>query len=499
MHNKKEKKRRSGILLHPSSLPGKYGIGSYAGSAYNFIDFLHQTGQTIWQILPLGPTGYGNSPYQCHSAFALNTYLIDLDELQKDGLLDTTDLEINKPFRSSVVEYKRVIRFKMPLLKKAYLNFINSNDSETEHKFTDFCNHNSSWLEDYALFMSLKDRYEGKPWDLWPTAIAQRDEETIKKLYLELKTEVETHKFIQYIAFKQWLQLKEYANEKSILIVGDIPLYVAPDSADAWSDQFILQLDKDGRPKLVAGVPPDYFCETGQLWGNPVYDWSHLSKTGFQWWVDRVRANLALFDYIRVDHFRGLAEYWGVPFGEETAINGKWYPALGHEMLTALQRDIPELAIIAEDLGVITDDVIKLRDDFGLMGMKILQFAFDSSEENDFLPHNYTQNNVAYTGTHDNDTVHGWYNKASDADKTLAKDYLNCHTTDINWGFIRATWGSVANWAIAQMQDILNLGTSARMNMPGNESGNWIWRMQEQDITPEIIEKLKHITRLFGR
>ncbi len=485
--------------MHPTSLPGKHGIGTFGDAAYRFIDFLHQTDQTIWQILPLGPTGYGNSPYQCHSAFALTPYLIDLDILLNENLLDAEDLITDKPFRDNVIDYERIINFKMPLLKKAYLNFKKSHNTHKKHEFTEFCKHNSAWLNDYALFMSLKDRYEGKPWDVWPKPIANRDPGTIKKLYVELKTEVETHKFIQYTALQQWLRLKEYANKKSILIVGDIPLYVAPDSADAWCEKDILQLSPDGKPTMVAGVPPDYFCETGQLWGNPVYDWDYLAKTDFKWWVDRVRANLALFDYIRIDHFRALSEFWGVPFGEETAINGKWYPAPGHELLKTLQDKIPELAIIAEDLGVITADVIKLRDDFGLMGMKILQFAFDSSEENDFLPHNYTRNNVAYTGTHDNDTVHGWYNTASDADKALARDYLNCHAADINWGFIRATWSSVANWAIAPMQDLLNLGSSTRMNMPGTDSGNWRWRMPENNLTHEITEKIKQITRLYGR
>ncbi len=485
--------------MHPTSFPDKYGIGTFGDTAYKFIDFLTQSNQSLWQILPLGPTGYGNSPYQCHSAFALNPYLIDLELLKNDGWLSDDNLVISTPFNDSAVEYENVIRFKVPLLVKAYHNFKKQNNKETINEFEAFCNQHSSWLNDYALFMAIKNKFGGKPWDLWPEPIAKRDVNTITNLATELQEQINTHKFIQFAAFRQWLNLRKYANDNAILIVGDIPLYIAPDSSDAWSEGSILQLDKQGKPELVAGVPPDYFCETGQLWGNPVYNWSHLSETGFQWWVERVRANLELFDYIRVDHFRGLSEFWGVPFGETTAINGKWYPVPGHKLFETLQDKIPQLAIIAEDLGVITDDVVKLRDDFGLMGMKILQFAFDSAEENDFLPHNYTKNTVVYTGTHDNDTTRGWYNKASEKDRAFARDYLNCDADNIHWGFIRATLASVSNWAITPMQDILNLDSSARMNMPGSESGNWRWRITEDAITREITDKLKHLTAIYGR
>ncbi|BDU51309.1 4-alpha-glucanotransferase [Haliovirga abyssi] len=491
--------RSSGVLLHATSLPGKFGIGTLGKEAYQFVDFLIKSNQKLWQTYPLGPTGYGDSPYQCFSAFAGNPLLISLETVVEDGLLTNSDLETNEKFDESKVDFGKIINFKFPILKKAFDNFSNGSFELEKIKFETFVKKNSNWLDDFSLFMSLKEHFGGKPWIEWDNDIKLREENALRDYKNKLKNDIEFQNFIQYLFFKQWKKLKAYANQNYIKIVGDIPIFVAFDSADAWSNPDIFLFDEERKPVRVAGVPPDYFSATGQLWGNPLYNWDKLKETNFAWWIDRIKANLELSDIIRIDHFRGFAEYWAVPYGDKTAINGEWWPAPGKELFEAIEASLGSLPIIAEDLGLITPDVEELRDHFNLPGMKILQFAFDSSEENNYIPHSYNKNCVVYTGTHDNDTVAGWFEKASKDDKKYALDYFNSNGEDICWDFIRGAWASTAVIAITPLQDILRLGSFARINTPGVAAGNWQWRFKAEDITNEHISKLKHLTTIYGR
>ena len=490
--------RSSGILLHITSLPGKYGIGSMGKEAYQFVDFLIESGQKIWQILPLGHTGYGNSPYQCFSAFAGNPLLIDIDTLVDDGLLNINDIP-QKDFPNHKVDYNAVVDFMYPLLGKAYNNFANNKSPVLKRKFEKFCFKNSFWLEDYAFFMALKNRHNGEPWTNWEHKIKTRDHNTLNHFRHELKDEIEYYRFIQFLFFKQWLQLKSYANRNDIKIFGDLPIYVAFDSSDAWANPDIFEFDENMNPINVAGVPPDYFSETGQLWGNPLYNWERLKETGFKWWLERIGQNFTLYDILRIDHFRGLAAYWSVPYGEENAINGRWAPAPGLQLLNTVFDTFGDAPIVAEDLGVITPDVVELREGFNLPGMKILQFAFDTAEENNFLPHTYTQNFVVYTGTHDNDTTLGHYKKSKEEEKQMMRDYFNIDESDVCRSYIKLAWSTVANTAIAPLQDLLRLDTEARMNFPGVPSGYWEWRYEKNMLTKEHADELYDITKLYGR
>lgn len=494
--------RKSGILLHPTSLPGKYGIGTLGKEAFAFIDFLIRSGQSLWQVCPLGPTGYGDSPYQCFSAFAGNPLLIDLEILVQKNFLTIEDIEPAN-FSEESIDYGRVIQWKFPILKKAFNNFKEKKDVTESAKFRNFLLKNEEWLTDYALFMSLKDKFDGKCWITWDEDIRLRKPQALKHYKEELADEIMFYQFLQYEFSEQWLALKAYANQNFIQIIGDIPLYIAFDSSDAWASPDLFLLDKESRyPLKVAGVPPDYFSVTGQLWGNPIYNWDYMKSDGFSWWIKRIEANLKWADILRLDHFRGLCAFWQVPYGEETAVNGEWKHAPGNELFEALQEAFGNIPILAEDLGLITPDVVELREKYNLPGMKILQFAFDSVESSSktFLPHVYDKNYAVYTGTHDNDTVHGWYNSAKDIDKAMADKYLGISNKEnLHYDFIKAAWASVANIAIAPMQDLLGKGSEARMNLPGSASGNWQWRFNRNELKPEHEKFLAEITSLYGR
>ena len=438
--------RSSGILFHPTSLPGKYGIGTLGKEAYAFIDFLKKSKQKLWQIFPLGPTGYGDSPYQSFSSFAGNPYLIDFDLLIEAHLLSEEDLkDIFFGDNEEYIDYGAIYNQKYPLLRKAYENFKSSDNNEMKGSLENFKRENSSWLNDYSLYISLKNHFNGLPWNEWAQDIKNREDGAMHHYRSELADDIEYHNFIQFLFFKQWGDVKRYANENGIKIIGDIPIFVAADSSDAWANPEIFLFDKERKPVKVAGVPPDYFSATGQLWGNPLYNWEKLKDTNYSWWVERVRANLSTCDIIRIDHFRGFEAYWAVPYGDDTAINGQWEPGPGIDLFNAIKSQLGELPIIAEDLGLMTQGVIDLREATGFPGMKILGFAFDSGEENDYLPHTYTRNCVVYTGTHDNDTLVGWFQKAKEEDREFARNYLNSRADEeIHWDAIRGAWSSVA-------------------------------------------------------
>lgn len=493
--------RSSGILLHPTSLPSKYGIGDLGAEAYSFIDFMVASCQQIWQILPLGPTGAGNSPYSAYSALAGNPLLISPEKLLQEKLLFEEDLNELPKFPVERVDYDLVIKTKMPLLAKAYNNFKQKEQWEQKN-FQEFCDTQAYWLDDYALFMAVKDANSGAGWMHWDKAIATREPEAVKEWSERLAEDIFYQKFVQFQFFRQWKELKQYANQKGISIFGDIPIYVAHDSADVWANREIFCLDEEtGEAALMAGVPPDYFSETGQLWGNPVYNWEKLEEDNFKWWVQRIKGMEEYVDIMRIDHFRGFESYWAVPQGEKTAMNGEWLKAPGEVLFKILRKELGELPIIAEDLGAITKEVEELRDKFEFPGMKILQFAFDSDAANIFLPFNYTNSNcVVYTGTHDNDTTLGWFEERSFADKAKVVDYLGgiC-PQGINWSLIRLALGSVANMAVFPLQDILGLGGWAKMNTPSTIEDNWSWRYRPEALTPDIGEHLKHLTHLYGR
>ena len=493
--------RSSGILFHPTSLPGKYGIGTLGKEAYAFIDFLKKSRQKLWQIFPLGPTGYGDSPYQSFSSFAGNPYLIDFDLLIEAHLLSEEDLrDVFFGDNEEYIDYGAIYNQKYPLLRKAYENFKSSDNHEMRENLEDFKRENASWLNDYSLYISLKNHFNGLPWNEWVHDIKNREHGAMEHYKNELADDIEYHNFIQFLFFKQWGDVKRYANENGIKIIGDIPIFVAADSSDAWANPEIFLFDEERKPVKVAGVPPDYFSATGQLWGNPLYNWQKLKETNYSWWVERVRANLSTCDIIRIDHFRGFEAYWAVPYGDDTAINGQWEPGPGIDLFNAIKSQLGKLPIIAEDLGLMTQGVIDLREATGFPGMKILGFAFDSGEENDYLPHTYTKNCVVYTGTHDNDTLIGWFQKAKEEDRQFARDYLNSRSDDeIHWDAIRGAWSSVANMAISPVQDFLGLGSEARINTPGVAAGNWQWRLRHEVLTDELAERIAKLTRVYSR
>ena len=490
--------RSSGILLHISSLPGNYGIGSMGHETRRFVDFLAATNQKLWQILPLGPTGYGNSPYQCYSAFAGNPALIDLNELTVDQLLAVEDLEKSPAFPKNRIDYDRVWEYKQDLLQIAFHNF-----QEKPGLFNDeyyfFLNEHSWWLDDYALFRAVKGMDEQKGWNEWEPELKKRDGLELQSYRQQLEKEINFHRFLQFVFFRQWFALKKYANEQGIRIIGDIPLYVSLDSSDVWANQDIFLLDDEGKPTLVGGVPPDYFSETGQLWGNPVFNWQRLKERNYDWWIARVHFNLRMFDLVRIDHFRGLESFWAVPATEKTAITGEWLPANGYELLSMLKDQLGELPVIAEDLGVITPEVEKLRDDFNLPGMKILQFAFSSDEKNKDLPHNTGANFIVYTGTHDNDTSRGWFRHATAPERRMLRRYLKFPFFRFSRRFVEMAWATAARQTIIPMQDLLQLGTHARMNVPGIASGNWEWRFQWKMLKQKQSDFLRKITQKYNR
>jgi len=503
--------RASGILLHPTSLPGKYGIGDLGPAAYGFVDFLAASGQRLWQVLPLGPTGYGDSPYQCFSAFAGNPLLVSLESLVEDGLLAADDLEPAPDFPRDRVDYGPVIEFKQALLWQAYDHFKAHAPNGMSAEFESFAAPAREWLDDYAAFRSIKDAHRGVEWTKWDPHLRGREKQALWFWGENHRREIEGHEFFQYLFFKQWLRLARYAHDRGLKIVGDLPIFVAHDSADVWAHPELFHLDSEGRPTAVAGVPPDYFSETGQLWGNPLYRWDAMAETGYQWWIERIRATLAQVDIVRLDHFRGFEQYWEVPGGEKTAINGHWAQGPGAAFFEAVGQALGELPIIAEDLGFITPEVKALRDRFGFPGMRILQFAFGTDPQaGDFKPHNFTHNTVVYTGTHDNDTTVGWFTSAGTGDSTRTAaevreeresvlKYLGTDGHEIHWDFIRLALSSVADTAIIPLQDVLGLGSEARMNIPARESGNWGWRYRPGVLTDALSQRLVEMVDLYGR
>lgn len=502
--------RASGILLHPTSLPGEFGIGDLGPQAFKFIDFLAETGQAYWQILPLGPTGYGDSPYQCFSAFAGNTLLISPEKLVEDELLTADQIAAKPEFPNGKVDFGGVYNWKNQLLPQAFESFHHVTSVDLRGKFESFMQDHAWWLDDYAMYRAIKRSRGQRAWYEWDQPLKLRDADALTKAAEGLFGDIQAEKFYQFLFFKQWAAVKQYAANNNIRIIGDIPIFIALDSADVWRHQDQFKLNADGSAKVVAGVPPDYFSKTGQLWGNPIYDWDAMGRDGFKWWIDRVRHTLDTVDIVRVDHFRGFAAAWEVPGGDATAENGRWVDVPGKELFTALQSALGTLPVIAEDLGVITPDVEELRDSFGFPGMKILQFAFGGDAKNHDLPHNYINNCAAYTGTHDNDTTVGWWHSQAGAgstrdEKAISREhdyclkYLNSDGTKINWDFIRAVWASVADTAIAPMQDLLGLGTEGRMNLPASTQGNWYWRYWDGAVTEEIKARLKELTEVYGR
>jgi 4-alpha-glucanotransferase len=494
--------RSGGILLHPSSLPGTYGIGDLGPQAYRFIDWLESTGCKLWQVLPLGHTGYGDSPYQCFSAFAGNPYLISFDALIKDGLLTEDDFAEMPNFSDSRVEYGQLIPWKLNLLQKAFSN-LSSASKALRREFEQFCTGNAAWLDDYSLFMSLKEANGGGAWSGWAKPLRKRHPDALAKAREDHTESILRYSFYQFVFFRQWNKLRAYVNDKDIKIIGDIPIFIAYDSADAWAHPELFFLGEDSLPTVVAGVPPDYFSATGQLWGNPLYRWPVHKKSDYAWWLERFRSVLNFVDVVRLDHFRGFAGYYEIPYGALTAEKGQWMTGPGKDFFGTVSQQLSgaengTLPIIAEDLGVITQDVVELRDSLNLPGMKILQFGFVSPSD-PFLPHNYTRNCVAYTGTHDNDTALGWYESAPEEERKFALRYLNSDGSDFAWDLIRSVWSSVAVYAIAPMQDFLSLGTEARMNFPSRLGGNWEWRMSEADMSDALAKKIREFNELYLR
>lgn len=491
--------RRNGMLLPIASLPSPYGIGGFSKEAYEFIDLLEETGQKLWQILPLGPTSYGDSPYQSFSTFAGNPYFIDLDTLAEKGWLTKEACEASDyGDNESYIDYGRIYNSRFVLLKQAFLN----SDILSDEKFTEFCKANQHWLPDYALYMALKNQNDGKSWIEWEEEIRLRKPEAVEYYKKELEEECNFYEFLQYEFHEQWTKVKEYAHKKGIQIVGDVPIYVAFDSADTWANPELFQLDEKNLPLGVAGCPPDAFSATGQLWGNPLYNWAYHKKTGYDWWLKRIAYCFDLYDIVRIDHFRGFDEYYSIPYGDETAVNGHWEKGPGMDLFNTVKEKLGELDIIAEDLGFLTESVFQLLKDSGYPGMKVLQFAFDPSKDSDYLTYKYQRNCVVYTGTHDNDTTAGWFEKLSDGDKEVALRYMNSFYTpkeEQHWDLIALAMRSTADTCIIPVQDFLGLGSEARINMPSTLGDNWKWRMTKGAFSEELKEKIRRMTKLYGR
>jgi 4-alpha-glucanotransferase len=502
--------RCAGILLHPTSLPGPYGIGDLGSEAYKFADFLAEAGQHLWQLLPLAPTGFGDSPYQCFSAFAGNPLLISPEKLLEQGLLTEVDLKSPPRLSTEKVNFGRTIEFKRKLLLQAYENYKTTTETALRVDFLAFCQAKSSWLDEYVLFRVLKEEHEGAPWIQWKKALALRDEDALAEARERHRDAMEAEKFFQYLFFKQWAALREYCHSLKISIIGDTPIFVAYDSADVWENPGLFKLDENGEPTVIAGVPPDYFSATGQLWGNPLYDWDEMSKDGYKWWIDRFRAMLETVDIVRIDHFRGFAACWEIPAGDKTAQRGRWVEVPGRDFFATLKLELGDLPIIVEDLGVITPDVEALRDDFGFPGMRVLQMAFGTDHSNIDLPHNHVRNAVVYSGTHDNDTAVGWFASKEGSGSTRDASqielerqrclrYFKSNGKEIHWDFIEAAYASVCQMAIIPLQDILGLGSKARMNLPASLEGNWCWRFKQEALSGELAARLKELLMFYGR
>ncbi|MFW6161890.1 MAG: 4-alpha-glucanotransferase [Planctomycetota bacterium] len=491
--------RAAGVLLHPTSLPGGFGIGELGEEARRFVDFLAAAGQSLWQILPLGPTGYGDSPYACFSAFAGNPLLLDLRRLADEGDIAHGELDAAPPFPDDTVDYGAVIGFKSRLLRQAAARFRKGADAERRSAFERFCAENDAWLDAYALFRALKDEHGGAVWNTWDWPLASREPKALAAARERLADAVFEQRYVQWQFFRQWADVKRYANERGIQIVGDAPIFAAYDSADVWQHPELFFLDERLSPTVVAGVPPDYFSKTGQLWGNPLYRWQAMEGDGFAWWVARIEQALKTVDVLRLDHFRGFAAYWEVPAGETTAVRGRWVNGPGAKLFEALEDALGELPLIAEDLGLITPDVHKLRKQLQLPGMIVLQFAFATDATNTYLPHNLAANCVAYTGTHDNETTAGWYASRGADEKAYLHRYLGPADEPVHWQLIRAAYRTVADVAICPLQDVLGLGNEARMNAPGRLGGNWAWRFGADALHPDIAARLLDLAYTYGR
>ena len=491
--------RESGILLPVFALPSEYGIGCFSKEAYEFVEQLKKAGQSKWQILPLGPTGYGDSPYQSFSTFAGNPYFIDLETLIREGLLTEEECKAYDFGKTKdSIDYEKLYLGKFKILEQAYRRFDGSRSGE----YHAFLEDNREWLDEYCLFMALKNQHGGVSWREWKAPYRDRDEKALEEARGELAEEIDFYRFQQFEFNRQWKRLHAYANENGIEIIGDIPIYVAFDSADTWAAPELFQFDDNKEPTAVAGCPPDGFSATGQLWGNPLYDWEYHKKTGYSWWMRRIAYCFRLYDIVRIDHFRGFDEYYAIPYGEKTAVNGKWMPGPGIGFFRAVEEKLGRLNIIAEDLGFLTDSVLKLLEDTGFPGMKVIQFAFDSRESANYLPHTYTPNCVVYTGTHDNDTTRGWYHHVDKECRDFAKEYLHKHALDedeLAWDFIAMAMGSVAQLCVIPVQDYLCRDSEARINTPSTLGNNWVWRLKKDELNDTLIEEIRKITKLYGR
>jgi 4-alpha-glucanotransferase len=503
--------RASGILLHPTSLPGRFGIGDLGSEVYRFADFLADTKQRLWQVLPLGPTDASNSPYQCLSVFAGNPLLISLEMLVAEQFLDSADLRNAPVFPENYVDYDAVIDFRMPLLEKSFALFEKKATLSQQDEFESFCLSKASWLDDYVLYMALSEAHGYAAWNAWEKDIRMRLPEAVRHWNVKLAREIRYHKYQQYQFFRQWAKLKKYCHDRGIRLIGDMPIFIALDSATVWLYPELFYLDAEGKPTVVAGVPPDYFSETGQLWGNPLYRWDVMARDGYSWWIERFRATCSLVDIIRLDHFRGFEKYWEIPAGDDSARNGRWVPGPGAALFEAIRNALGDVPIIAEDLGLITPDVDALRERLGFPGMRVLQFAFgDDPKAEDYRPHNYPRNCVVYTGTHDNNTTIGWFKEevlddttqsreAREAERRFALKYMGSDGREVNWDFIRLALMSVADTAIVPLQDVLGLGAEARMNRPATSEGNWVWRFRREMLTDEMKNRLRELTTIYGR
>ena len=493
-------KRKSGILMPVASLPGKYGIGTFGKESYNFVDMLAEAGQSYWQILPLGPTSYGDSPYQSFSTFAGNPYFIDPEKLIEEGLLtqkEADSYDFGK--KTDTIDYGKIYNARFKMLKKAFARA----DLKGNRKYVKFCRENAFWLEDYALYMAIKNSFGGISFIEWDQSVRKRDKKTLDIYKKKYEKEVEFYKFLQFLFIEQWMGLKKYANKRGVKIIGDIPIYVAFDSADTWASPELFQFDEEGLPTAVAGCPPDGFSATGQLWGNPLYDWEYHKKTGYKWWIARIRHCFMLYDVVRVDHFRAFDAYYSIPYGDKTAKYGKWMKGPGFELFKEIKDQLGDVDIIAEDLGFLTDSVIRLVKRTKCPGMKVLQFAFDSREDSDYLPHNYVSNTVCYTGTHDNDTTVGWFKSLKAADRKMACEYINRSDfgsdKELAHAFTKLAMSSVSKLCIIPMQDWLGLDSKARINTPSTLGGNWVWRMRSGAFSVSLAKQIRRITKLYAR
>jgi 4-alpha-glucanotransferase len=491
--------RASGILVHPTSFPGRFGVGDLGPGALRVLDFLAAADQTLWQVLPLGPTGYGDSPYALLSAFAGNPLVISPERLIEEGLLGESDLEGAPPFDPRQVDFGAALPWKMGLLHASHARFLESPPHGLREAYEAFCAAEAEWLDDYALFAALKRQHKYAGWTDWPAQFANREPAAMDEAGRTLAGEIDFQRYAQFLFFRQWAALREAARARNISIIGDLAIFVAHDSADVWAHRELFKLDEQGQPTVVAGVPPDYFSETGQRWGNPIYRWDVLAGTGYAWWVARVRQALEMEDIIRLDHFRGFEAYWEIPASDETAVGGKWVTGPRDALFEAIRAALDDVPFIAEDLGTITKGVRQLKQRLGFPGMRVLQFAFGGDARNPYLPHNYTRNSVVYTGTHDNDTTAGWYASLDEATRDHVRRYLSVNDVDVLWAMLRAAQASVARVAIAPLQDVLFLGSEARMNFPSRAHGNWAWRATDDQLSPEAAGRLAELTKLYGR